>query len=268
MNYDAWAEWYDVIYSTDRLGEVEFYVDLARRSGGPVLEIGVGTGRIAIPTAQASVDMVGIDLNEPMLGRARVKLAEAGELSGSLELIRADMRDFDLGKQFPLVTIPARALLLATTSQEQQRALACAANHLAPGGSLVFNTFVPDPVMLSDSSRDRFFWGEAVNPANGRRCLLRAVNRFDTVAQTNDGLQIVEELDERGEIARKVCLEVKIRYLYASEIHEMLVASGLGAQAVYGSFDRTPFHEDSKEMIFVCRRGHYSSAPAPSPAMP
>ena len=133
MDYELWAEWYDVVYSTQRCGEVEFYVDLARSSGAPVLEIGAGTGRIAIPTAQAGVDVVGVDINEQMLERARAKLSESGEPSGSVELVHADMRDFDLGRTFPLVTIPARTLLLATTAEDQQRTLERAAAHLAPG---------------------------------------------------------------------------------------------------------------------------------------
>ena len=251
MDYELWAEWYDVVYSTQRSGEVEFYVDLARSSGGPVLEIGAGTGRIAIPTAQAGVDVVGVDLNEPMLARARANLRESGESSGSVELVHADMRDFDLGRTFPLVTIPARTLLLSTTAEGQQRTLERAAAHLAPGGALALNVFVPDPDLLADDSEEPFESGMAVHPETGRRCRLLALNRFDTFAQTNDGLQIVEELDESGSVIRRIELAVEIRYVYPSELFEMLSEAGLAVSEAYGDFDRSPFTESSAELVVV-----------------
>ncbi|MBM3957899.1 MAG: class I SAM-dependent methyltransferase, partial [Gemmatimonadetes bacterium] len=142
MDYEAWADWYDVFYSLADPAEVDFYVDLARASGGPVLEIGVGTGRIAIPTAAAGIDVVGVDLHGPMLAKAREKLDRAGPLPGRIELLRADMRTLDLGGRcFPLVTIPARTLLLATSLADQRRTLRRAAAHLAPGRTLAFNVF-------------------------------------------------------------------------------------------------------------------------------
>ena len=253
MNYEDWAEWYDVFYSSSWSRGVDFYVDLARTSGGPVLEIGVGTGRIAIPTAQAGVEVVGIDLHEPMLGAARVKLAAAGQIAGSLELIRADMRDFDIGRQFSLVTIPARTLLLAMTEEDQRRTLERATAHLAPDGRVAFNVFVPNPALISDTASEPFRFGETTNPATGRRCVLWAMNRFDTLAQTNEALQIVEELDEAGEVARRVELEVKLRYLYPGQVFEMLEASGLDIDSAYGDFRRSPFTEDSEELVLICR---------------
>lgn len=258
MDYGLWAEWYDVVYATQRSGEVEFYVDLARASGGPVLEIGAGTGRIAIPTGRAGIDVVGVDLNEQMLARARQALAraqrmlsESGEPSGSIDLVHADMRDFDLGRTFPLVTIPARTLLLATTAEGQQRTLERAAAHLAPGGTLAFNVFVPEPGLLADDSEAPFEWGEAVHPETGRRCRLLALNRFDTLTQTNDGLQIVEELDESGSVVGRIELAVEIRYLYPSEVFEMVAECGLAVSDAYGDFDRSPFTEASAELIVV-----------------
>ena len=253
LNYDAWAEWYDVIYSTASVDDVEFYVDLALRSGGPVLEIGCGTGRIAIPTAQAGVDVVGVDLSPAMLAKARARAAASKDGGGSIEFVEGDMRTLALGRRFPLVTIPARTLYLARTAAEQVETLRRARDHIAPGGSLAFNAFVPDPQMIADTSETPFPMGEAVNPSTGRRCLMSAVNRFDPVAQTNRGTQIVEELDEAGDVARTVELEVNIRYLYPSEVHVMLEQAGLVAEHVYGDFHGAPLDEDSEEMVWVVR---------------
>ena len=251
MDYNAWAEWYDVLHAAAPPGEVEFYVEQAKQAGGPVLEIGVGTGRIAIPTAQAGVDVTGIDLEEAMLEKAREKVANAGPLPGKVKLVQGDMRDFDLGRTFPLVAIPGRTLLLARSSADQWKALKRAAAHLAPGGKLVFNVFNPTPELLADSSDEPFVMGQAVNLATGRRCRLLAVNRFDTVKQRNDGLQIVEELDGRGKVLRRVELEVKVRFIYASEMHTLLRSAGLRATEVYGDFQGSPLSEHSDELVFV-----------------
>ena len=255
MNYAAWAEWYDVFYSLADPVEVDFYVKLAGQSGGPVLEMGVGTGRIAIPTAAAGIDVVGVDLHEPMLAKAREKLAAAGPLPGNVELVRADMRELDLGDhRFPLVTAPANTLLLATTPDGQRRTLRRAAAHLLPGGTLAFNAFVPDPGLLAEGSQTPFPMGKAANPATGRRCRLSAVNRFDTRRQTNRGTQIAEELDGDGNVLRRVELDVRIRYIYPAEAHALIESAGLHVTAAFGAFDRSPLAEHSEEMIFLCRR--------------
>jgi len=261
MDYGAWAEWYDVFYSLADPDEIDFYVTLARESGGPVLEIGVGTGRIALPIAAAGINVVGIDLHEPMLAKARAKLAAIAPLPGRVHLHRAGMQDFDLGRRFPLVIIPARTLLLATSPEEQRLTLERAAAHLAPGGTLAFNMFVPDPEVLADRSDTPFPMGESVNPATGRRCLLSAVNRFDTASQTNHGAQIVEELDGDGKVLRRVELDVHIRYLYPAEAHALVESAGLVVDCAYGTFDRSPLTEDSEEMIFLCRLARWHPSP-------
>lgn len=257
MDYDAWAEWYDVVYSTAGTDEVEFYVDLATRLGGPVLEIGCGTGRIAIPTALAGVRTVGVDASPAMLAKAREKLERAGVPEGMLELVQGDMRDLRLspeGRSFPLVTLPARTLLLATTQEEQIAVLRECARHLSPEGRLVFNAFVPDPQMLADTNNSAFLEAKTTHPETGNRCLFWAHNRFNPVSQTNHGLQIVEELGCGGETLRRVYLDVLLRYIHPAEAGLMIEAAGLEAEEVYGGFDGAPLDEASEEMVWVARR--------------
>lgn len=252
MNYAAWAEWYDVVYATEGDAEVDFYIGLARKYGGPVLEIGAGTGRIAIPTASAGIEVMGIDLSPEMLGVARQR-AIAAKPKGKIEFAPGDMRDFDLGRQFKLVIIPARTLLLATTQESQLVTLANAARHVAPGGMLALNVFVPDPHMLADTNRSPFFWDDVKNPANGRRCLLWALNKFDANEQLNEGLQIIEELGDHGEVLRKAYLDVHLRYVYPSELRLMLEKVGLEIVDEYGDFFESPFEFHSSEQVCVCR---------------
>ena len=116
---------------------------------------------------------------------------------------------------------------------------------------MALNVFVPDPELLADKSEEPFESGKAVHPETGRRCRLLALNRFDTFAQTNDGLQIVEELDESGSVIRRIELAVEIRYVYPSELFEMLSEAGLAVSEAYGDFDRSPFTESSAELVVV-----------------
>ena len=103
------------------------------------------------------------------------------------------------------------------------------------------------------TSRTPHLFGEGVHPESGDRVLMWNLNTFDTVAQSNHSVQTFEEVDQDGKTLRKTALDVMIRYLYPSEIHEMVANAGLEVEAIYGDFDRTPFTEESDEQIFVCR---------------
>ena len=254
MNFDQWAEWYDVYYSNVPEVETSFYVDLARESEGPVLEIGVGTGRVAIPTVSAGVDVVGLDLNQAMLDRADAKLRRIQPLTVVLDLIRGDMREFDLSKTFPLVTIPSNTLLLALTQQDQLRTLRCAARHLEPDGRLVFDVFIPGPDLLADRDTTPFVWGETIHPDTGNVVVMSAINRADGATQINRETQIFDEYDGAGRIVRRAELPITLRYLFPSECHALIEQAGLVALSVLGGFDGQPLSEDSEEMIFICRR--------------
>jgi len=225
---------------------------LGEASGGPVLEIGVGTGRIALPLAKKGLDIVGIDLNKPMLEVAERKAREVAPLAGSLRLIEADMRDFQLDQKFPVVTIPARTLLLATTEADQETTLCNAARHLEKDGTLAFNLFYPDPEMLADDPDEEFLL-EVVEKPDGGRYVLTARNHFDTESQINNGVQIAEELDEKGDAITREELAVVVRYLYPEQVIELCDRVGLSVIEMWGDFEGTPISEDSDEIVVIAR---------------
>jgi SAM-dependent methyltransferase len=252
MDYVAWAEWYDIFYAAVDPGDIEFYHGLCRASGGPILEIGVGTGRIALPLAQEGMEIVGIDLYEPMLKVAQQNALDVAPLSGSLKLIQADMRDFDLKRQFPVVTIPARTLLLATSEEEQIQTLCRAVQHLAPDGTMAFNLFYPDPEMLADDPDEEFLL-EVVEKPDGGRYVLTAKNHFDLKSQINHGTQIAEELDPKGEVLRRQELEVVVRYLYPDQIISICDRAGLEVIEMWGDFEGGELDEESDEIVVIAR---------------
>src|ERR1700746_824555 len=144
-SYHVAAKYYDGAYGAMRdLVDAPFYLGLAKEIGGPVLEIGCGTGRVLLPLARGEIEIHGADNSAPMLGVLRDSLArEDAEVRRRVTLHAGDMREFRLNRTFPLVTIPFRPMQHMHTVADQVRALTTAAAHLADGGILAFDVFYP-----------------------------------------------------------------------------------------------------------------------------
>ena len=139
--YDEIAQIYDP-WSRSVVEDVEFYVEQAVASGGTVVELAIGTGRIAIPVAKAGIPVIGVDESPEMLARARA-YAESEGVSELLDLRHGDLREPPVTERVPLVVIPFRSLLHMPDEAEKRRALTAAASLLEPGGRFVFDVFAP-----------------------------------------------------------------------------------------------------------------------------
>ena len=139
--YDRIAGIYDP-WSRSVTEDVDFYVDHALASGGPVVELAVGTGRIAVPIAQAGIRVIGVDSSPGMLAVARQAADDAG-VSGLVDLRVGDLREPPVSERVPLVICPFRSLLHMETEGEKLRALRAARELLEPGGRFVFDVFSP-----------------------------------------------------------------------------------------------------------------------------
>ena len=157
--YDKIARIYDP-WSVTVVEDVPFYLEEAKRFGGPVLELGVGTGRIAVPVAAAGFEVVGVDLSAGMLEVARETAALAGV---ELDLRHGDMRDPPVEGEFPLVTAPFRSLLHMETDADRRAVLRAVRRHLAPGGHFVFDVFAPS----RRTSRRRTAGGSSASRGSG-----------------------------------------------------------------------------------------------------
>ena len=255
QTYDRWAETYDPVYSyvTE---DIPFYVEEARRAGGPVLELGCGTGRVAIPIADAGVDVVGVDLSEAMLAVARRKAAQR-TLAGSLTLVHGDMRDLMGGigseEKFNLAVIPFRGFLSLLTVEDEVRALVNLKRHLAPDGRLAFNTFVPDLNMLVQEGDLPYHFRDVTDPVTGKRLILWHQSRFDNANQIVNARTIVEELDDDDAVKRRLYRDFQLRYVHRWEMHHLLRLCGYEVLDLFGDFDRSPFDESSTEMVWIAR---------------
>jgi len=143
--YGFIADLYDFVRPYRDRQDVAFFVDAAKECGGPVLEIGCGTGRVLIPTALADVDIVGLDLSSHMLGVCRQRLAqESGTVQSRVQLVQADMRNFNLERTFHLITVPFRPFQHLITVDEQRSCLESIRRHLADGARLILDLFNPN----------------------------------------------------------------------------------------------------------------------------
>jgi SAM-dependent methyltransferase len=226
--YDAIARVYDP-WSVSVVEDVPFYVEEAERSGGPVLELGVGTGRIAVPIAAAGIEVVGVDLSAGMLEVAR----ERAELAGvRIDLRHGDMRDPPVAGVFPLVLCPFRSLLHMETDADRRTALRAVAARLAQGGRFVFDVFTPAADDIADThgrwlEREPGIWERAVWDEHERTLTLS-----------------VKDADVESTL--------QLAWLSPDEWRSLLESEGFEIEALYGWFDRTAYVGD-EDTIWVAR---------------
>jgi len=252
---DAWpAETYDArvaqVWNDRDLG---LYLDLAAASGGPLLELAVGTGRVALPLARAGHEIVGLDQSPHMLAVARRKLAqEPPEVQARVTLLEGDMSDFALARRFALILIPFRTFQALLTRAAQRGCLESCARHLAPGGRLVLDVFNPRLSRISQP-------GGADDPTHEYPQPDGSVIRQHGHAEFDLGEQMLHDwmwcervTPDGAERVREE--ELRLRYLFRFELEWMLEACGFEIEALYGDFDKSPFGSDSPEMIPVARK--------------
>lgn len=224
--YEPFAAVYDRWYPLTE--DVPFYVELARAKDGPVVELAVGTGRVAVPVArETGRKVLGIDLEPAMLARARERAAAAGV---DVELRLGDMRDLELDEPAGLVYCPARSLLHLPTWADRRRVFERVRDALRPGGRFAWNAFVFDPRIAVRGDGE---WQEQ----NGIR------HRVDQFRH-----------DNRLEITLENGATIPLWWLTRSEWEGLVEVAGFEVEALYGGFDRRPFDETATEFVWVVRK--------------
>lgn len=247
--YAGWADVYDVW--TGEVDDVAFFIEEAQPSGGPVVELGVGTGRVAIPVAQAGVDVIGVDNSASMVAIGRKRAAEAG-VTDLITWAEGDMRTFSLERRAPLVISPARGFLHMLTTEDQLATLSRVREALQPGGRLVLNAFVPRPEVMTALDGVRTHKGSWTDDA-GRRNELDEVLTYDPVAQTVAIKGIVETFEGERHVSTRE-LATRIRWIGRYEMQHLLERAGFEIEACFGWFDRRPLDATSTEMIWIARK--------------
>jgi ubiquinone/menaquinone biosynthesis C-methylase UbiE len=227
MSWDeAFASRYDE-WSAPMTEDIAFYAELAREAGGPLVELAIGNGRVAIPVAEATGrSVIGIDSSPAMLEQARTRAADAGV---ELDLREGDMRELTLAEQAALIYCPFRALLHLPTWADRRRTFERVAASLSPGGRFAWNAFAFDhqiAARLDGQHQDKPL-PHTIRYAVGD-------NRIDIT------------LDDGASSS--------LWWATKNEWLGLLDVVGLELEALFGSFDREPLDDDSREYVFVARR--------------
>ena len=247
------GELYDHVKAyVERTQDVAFYIDVARAAGGPVLELGCGTGRVLLPTAREGVEITGLDRSAGMLARLRDKLAlEPRDVRERVAIVEADMRELDLGRRFKLVTIPFRGIQHQITVDDQLAVLHGIRKHLAPGGRLAFDVFNPNFALMVKRGPEEHEDSAPAELPDGRRFRRNArVPSVDFLNQVSQVELIWYVTDQAGREARHV-QAFPMRWFMRSEVEHLLARAGFRVAAMYGGMDMSPLAADSPEMIFV-----------------
>jgi SAM-dependent methyltransferase len=223
-----------------------FYLSLAQQLGGPVLELGCGTGRVTIPLARQGITMTGLDIVPEMLARARRK---AGDLP--IEWIEEDVRDFHLGKQFNLICAPGCVFEHLLERVDQEAMLACVHEHLAPEGFFVVATRFPRPVSMVNVEEEQDWF--SYTDENGRDVRVTGTDCYDPVRQIKHETAYRRWYDAEGkEVTRRARLA--LRCIFPQEMESLLHYNGFTVHHRYGDWDSGPLTGESDLIISVSKK--------------
>jgi SAM-dependent methyltransferase len=236
---------YDNIVSPD--DSEGFYLEQALDSGGPVLELACGTGRLTLPLARGQVAITGLDRSPAMLSAAREKGAAEGL---AIDFVQGDMRLFSLRDRFAMVFVAMNSLLHLTEVEDIRACLACVRRHLAPGGRFIFDIFNPNLQLFAQQQRRRFTLAEfRSHDREGELVRVEEAVTYDSDTQVARSTLYLVAADN-SEVRLPA---LKLRQIFPQELVALLALEGMVLEARYGDFKRAPFTRRSAHQICVCR---------------
>lgn len=250
MSQDPYADpvLYDLEYAS-YTQDIAWYRALAEGVGGPVLELGVGSGRLALRLLEDGHALTGVDLSEPMLDAFRRRLASAPSLSERCTLHCADFRDLRLSQRFPLVILPFNALHHCSDDQELDRLLASVRSHMTARGVFGLDCYLPDPALYERDPNERYEPRVFLRPDTGETLnsweqswydVERSVHHVRYTYQRSDGSEHQVALD--------------LRMWSREALHTRLAAAGLHIVYEMADFDGTVMSDDATRVVAVLSR--------------
>lgn len=251
---ESLAEFYDVSYDTRK--DIDFFVGYSRKARVKTLELGCGTGRILIPTAIAGCEITGLDLSSFMLKKCQKKInRQPKKVQELIRIVEGNMVDFNIDKRFSLITIPFRSLQHLISTEEQRSCLHCVHKHLDSGGLLILDLFHPflpslyEPkyqVETEDFAERKLPDGRGIRRTHRNPVIHRDEQYFEC-----EFIYHISYPDGRKE---RHVHSFPLRYFFRYEVEHLLELSGFRVRELFGDFDRSPFSQDSPEMILVAEK--------------
>ena len=244
------GSYYDQAYR-QRRHDVRYYANLAVESGGPVLELGAGTGRVALAIAKAGIDVVGVEPMASMLKQARQRRERLPHATQQrLELREADLERLRLRRKFPLVIAPFNVWMHLYTREQIERGFATVRHHLAPGGRFAFDILLPDPVCLARDPFKAHRGGEVPHPRDGVRYRYSEYFSYDPVTQIET---VVMDFEHPSEKAKSFCTPLTQRQFFPAEVEALLHYNGFIVESHTGDFDGKPITIATESQVIVAR---------------
>jgi SAM-dependent methyltransferase len=221
-------------------GYVEFWLSQARISGGSILELGCGTGKLSIPLAEAGFSVVGLD-NSPAL------LQFAASKNDDVQWTEGDMRSFNLGERFALIMLPSNNLGHLHTPEDFESCISSVKRHLQPGGVFVIDVFVPNLNLLLRCADGEYELDEYDSPEGQGRVRVLARSHYESTTQ------IVRTTTERKVVGQPDLVgSLDLKMYFPRELEALVRCSGMRIAARYGGHAREAFDETSRFQILVC----------------
>jgi ubiquinone/menaquinone biosynthesis C-methylase UbiE len=245
--YDLIAPFYDIEH--DRFSEdLDMYSNYAELSGGKILELACGSGRVLLPLAQEGYELTGVDSSEKMLEIAQQRL-QAEKLADHCQLVNQDIRTLQLGQKYRLAIIALGSFGHITTRQDQRSTLAAVRAHLSLGATLIIDISNGDARYMEDLSghvlhqgtwatQDGYYYTHFVSPASSSEKHLLELTHF-------------YERHQQGEPIERTIITTLLYLFERSELELLLEQAGFVVKDVYGDYDLGLFDLDSPRMICI-----------------
>jgi SAM-dependent methyltransferase len=252
-DYDRFAPFYDLEFA-DYADDLPLYRAFAAHAGGPILELGCGSGRVLVPLAHDGYDMTGVDLSPAMLELARTFVEREG-VAGRVTLREDDIRTLATlgGAQFGIAFSAINSFLHLETQEDQRATLAAVARHLRPGGIFIADLFPPHPDILAEYDGRLIHAATYRDPETGERIDKFSTSALDSAEQRIDTTFFYDQVRADGSVVRTAA-SFTLRYLARYEFQLLLAQVGFVDVTFYGSYDLEPFTAASERMIAVAAR--------------
>jgi SAM-dependent methyltransferase len=244
------AYYYDLEHDA-LVADAALYCELARRCGGPVLELGCGTGRILAALVRTGYRVVGVDRSPAMLARAEARLRQTGAPAMHWRLVAADVRALALGERFSLVLAPLDFLGYFLTLEDQLAVLTAVRAHLAPDGRFVVDVVFPAGAFLDQPEGVLVHqWTQRTD--TGEVITKWWVRQLDPVRQLQHLTAFYDHVASDGVLRRRV-QELTLRYYHRYELEFLLDRAGFVVEGVYGDYALDALRPDSTRLLVLAR---------------
>ncbi len=247
--YDVLSQFYDLEYGEFE-DDLPLYLELAGRTGSPVLDVGAGTGRVTLALARVGFRVTGVDESAEMLACVQAKSAGGPALDRQIECVQSSISEFDGGGRFRLAIVALNSFRHLLTTEDQLAALRSIRRSLVPGGVCVIDVDNPDPVVLAQNDGVLVLHWEKANPFTGQFVQKWITYRTDRGAQIQYYTLIYDAIDGDGTVHR-TRVSMPLRYTYRYEAQLLLERAGFAVEDVFGSYQRDAYDDDSERMILV-----------------